>query len=99
MTQSSFDKIFAELDYWFGVMDAEHVDGLTWTLTPNSNWPDEHSFGFHFSRECLSARTDCKFKATGRGGSYRLTFAGPIPDPHLHDKVMEAALWARLKEL
>ena len=99
MTQSMFDKIHSGLDYWFGVMDVVREGPLRWRLTPNDAWPEENSFGFHFSRDCLSFSTPCKFRAIENGAAYRLTFPEPIDDPRAHSNVLEAALWARLTEV
>jgi hypothetical protein len=91
-----FDKVYQSLDYWLSVMDVVRVGPLDWNLTPNATWPEKHGFGFHFSRDCLSSDTPCRFRRIGEGPGYRLTFPEAIHDPESHVLVLEAALWTRL---
>lgn len=94
-----FEIATKDLDYWFGVMDVTPEHGLTWRLTPNENWPEEQSFGFHFSRDCLSSKTPCTFQPIRGTGAYRLKFPRAIDDPGSHPNILEAALFARLTAL
>lgn len=94
-----FDRCCRELDYWLGVAQICRESPLVWTLTPNDDWPEGRSFGFHFTRDCLSVKTPCQFRPIQNTKGYRLTFPEAIPRPERHRLVLEGALWARLTAL
>ena len=99
MAHSSFDKALSDLDYWFERMEVVRRSRLAWDLVPNEKWPEEHSFGFHFSRDCLGYESGCRFKPIRNTAGYRLSFPAPIKNPMAHPHVLEAALWKKLTEL
>lgn len=92
-------KALRNLDYWMEVTDIRRENTLVWTLTPNGKWPEGHSFGFHFSRDCLSFETKCRFRQIVGQSGYRLTFPRAITEPESHPHICEAALWTRLTAL
>ena len=94
-----FERACKNLDYWFRVMEIDQEAALTWRLSPNGEWPEEQSFGFHFSRDCLSFKTPCTFRPIKGTAAYRLKYPQVITDPRSHPNVLEAALFARLTAL